>query len=386
MTGEVKIISRTHRKINGKYYARVRYKIDDGKPLEILRAVENKSAVTPKLAQIEVDLVTNGPLQLVAGKVTFRQLAQHAKDNVYVPAVYDDQETKIKGVRSVVPAHAALNNLVAFFGDTDIRKINEKTLTEYQVARLTGTVKDRTKVSLSTVDRELSKARKLFNIAMEEGWLLRSPFTKAVSRNLIHDANETPDPIKTRELTDEEAVLVIKALDTPERRHTLPVFIAAMDTGARRSSLLDYLRWKDINFGDEIIVITAYKGKGKSIKPKRWTVQMTSRLKKELLQLQLQRKNKNDDALVFEQAKVNLRKLWTAAYAEAGVPKGTRLFYSVRHNFGTEMANEGMPLPALANLLGHSDPKMTMRYYNLNKKTIDKARDILNRRALANRQ
>ena len=40
---------------------------------------------------------------------------------------------------------------------------------------------------------------------------------------------------------------------------------------------------------------------------------MTSRLKKELLQLQLQRKNKNDDALEFEEAKVNLRKLWTAA-------------------------------------------------------------------------
>lgn len=386
MTGEVKIISRTHRKINGKYYARVRYKIDDGKPLEILRCVENKSAIRPKQAEIEVDLLKNGPLQLVAGKITFRQLAQYAKDNIYVSAIYDDQETKIKGVRSVVPAHAALNNLVAFFGDTDIRKINEKTLTEYQVARLTGTIKDRTKVSLSTVDRELSKARKLFNVALDEGWLLKSPFTKTVSRNLIHDANETPDPIKTRELTDEEAGQVIKALDTPERRHTLPVFIAAMDTGARRSSLLDYLRWKDINFADEIIVITAYKGKGRSIKPKRWPVQMTGRLKKELLRLQLQRKNKNDDALVFEQAKVNLRKLWTAAYAEAGVPKGTRLFYSVRHNFGTEMANEGMPLPALANLLGHSDPKMTMRYYNLNKKTIDKARDILNRRAVANRQ
>jgi integrase len=386
MTGEVKIISRTHRKINGKYYARVRYKIDDGKPLEILRAVENKSAVKPKLAEIEVDLLKNGPQQLVAGKITFRQLAQHAKDNVYVAAVYDDQETKIKGVRSVVPAHAALNNLVAFFGDTDIRKINEKTLTEYHVARLTGTIKDRTKVSLSTVDRELSKARRLFNIAVDEGWLLRSPFTRAVSRNLIHDGSETPDPIKTRELTDEEAVRVIKALDTAERRHTLPVFIAAMDTGARRSSLLDYLRWKDIDFAEEVIVITAYKGQGRNVKPKRWSVQMTGRLKKELLQLQLQRKNKNDDALVFEEAKVNLRKLWTAAYAEAGVPKGTRLFYSVRHNFGTEMANEGMELPALAKLLGHSDPKMTMRYYNLNKKTIDKARDILNRRAVANRQ
>jgi len=73
--------------------------------------------------------------------------------------------------------------------------------------------------------------------------------------------------------------------------------------------LLDYLRWKDINFADEIITLTAYKGKGRNIKPKRWPVQMTSRLKKELLQLQLQRKNKNDDALVFEPAKVNLRKL-----------------------------------------------------------------------------
>src|SRR5215470_15432695 len=321
MTGEVKIISRTYRKIKGKYYARIRYKIDDGKPLDILRQVENKSAIKPKQAEIEVELLQHGPAQLVAGRVTFRQLAQHAKDNIYVAAVYDDQETKIKGVRSVVPAHACLNNLIAFFGDIDIRKINEKKLTEYQVSRLAGTIKNLRKVTLSTVDRELSKARRLFNIAVDEGWLLRSPFTKVVSRNLIHDAAETPDPIKTRELTDEEALWVMKALDTPERRHTLPVFIAAMDTGARKSSLLDYLRWKDINFADEIITLTAHKGKGRNIKPKRWPVQMTSRVKKELLQLQLQRKNKNDDALVFEPAKVNLRKLWTAAYAEAAVPK-----------------------------------------------------------------
>jgi integrase len=67
-------------------------------------------------------------------------------------------------------------------------------------------------------------------------------------------------------------------------------------------------------------------------------------------------------------------------YFSLSIPHEERHFYSVRHNFGTEMANEGMPLPALANLLGHSDVKMTMSYYNLNKKTIDKARDILNRR------
>ena len=72
MMGEVTIISRTYRKIKGKYYARVRYQIDEGKPLDILRQVENKSAIKPKQAEIEVELLKSGPGQLVAGKVTFR--------------------------------------------------------------------------------------------------------------------------------------------------------------------------------------------------------------------------------------------------------------------------------------------------------------------------
>ena len=71
MTREVKIISRTYRKIKGKYYARVRYTIDDSKPLDIMRQVENKSAIKSKHAEIEVELLKNGPAQLVAGKVTY---------------------------------------------------------------------------------------------------------------------------------------------------------------------------------------------------------------------------------------------------------------------------------------------------------------------------
>ena len=77
MTGEVKIISRTYRKIKGKYYARVRYQIDDGKPLEILRQVENKSGIKRKQAEIEVELLQHGPAQLVAGKQSGRLLWRH---------------------------------------------------------------------------------------------------------------------------------------------------------------------------------------------------------------------------------------------------------------------------------------------------------------------
>ena len=293
-------------------------------------------------------------------------------------AVYDEHGSKVKGVRGITQAHHQLDKLVQFFGDKDIRKINFQLLLEYKVARITGT-KGLSKVSLATVDRELSKARKLFNIALDKEWVFKTPFTKEVSKELIQEAAETPSPMLIRELTDEEAQRVMQALDIPERRHTLSVFIAVRDTGARRGSLLEHLRWKHVNFDEEVITITSYKGKN----VKRWPVPMTAQLKKELLKLQLQRRNDDPEALVFEEAKVNLRKVWRAAYADAGVPKGVRLFYSVRHAFGTNMANAGMELPELARLFGHSDPTMSYRYYNLTKHTIDKARNILNKRAVA---
>jgi len=153
-----------------------------------------------------------------------------------------------------------------------------------------------------------------------------------------------------RELRDDEAQRVMTALDTPERRHTLPLFIAALDTGARKSSLVDYLKWGDIKFDEEVIILTAYKGKNRN--KQCWPVPMTNRLKMELLKLQLRLKNNNPDALVFEEAKINLRKLWRAAYAEAGVPNGVRMFYSVRHAYATDMANKGMELPELPSSLG----------------------------------
>ncbi len=377
----MKILSRTIRQINGKWHARVRYEDANGKKGELLRRAENKSDAKNLKAKLATELLEKGPTQLIASKVTFRQLVQHAKDNIYVPAVFDEDGTRIKGVKSVRPAHYSLDTLLKVYGDKDIRKIDADGLRDYKVARLTGTNK-LSKVKLATVDRELSKLRRLFNIAVSKGWLVSSPFTKEISKELIQEGDETPSAISIRELSDDEAQRVMTALNTPERRHTMPLFIAALDTGARKSSLVDYLRWKDIKFDEEIIILTAYKGKNRN--KQCWPVPMTNRLKMELLKLQLRLKHNNPDALVFEQAKVNLRKLWLAAYAEAGVPKGVRLFYSVRHAYAIDMANKGMELPELARLLGHSDVSMTYRYYNLTKGTLDKARNILNRRAVVN--
>jgi integrase len=281
-------------------------------------------------------------------------------------------------VRGVKTAHSTLDQLLQFFGDTDIRKIDGDMLERYKVVRIGG-LDDFRQIELATVHRHLSKAKTLFNIAVRKKWLTENPFTGRP--DLIQESAEVPSAVKTRAMTDEEAQRVLTALNTPERRHTLPVFIAVMDTGVRKSTLLEHLRWKDINFDEELLTVTTYKGKNANMK--RWPVPMTSRLKSELRKLQLQRSGNNPEALVFEKAQVNLRKLWREAYAEAGVPKDTRMFYSVRHAFATNMANSGVELPELARILGHSDVSMSYRYYNLTKHTIDKVRNILNKRAAA---
>src|ERR1051326_3542742 len=280
----MKILSRTTRKINGKWHARVRYEDDNGKKGELLRRAEGKWDAENLKAKLVIELLEKGPTQLIASKVTFRQLVQHAKDNIYVAAVFDENGTRIKGVKSVKPAHYALGALLKFYGDKDIRKIDADALGDYKEARLTGTNK-LSKVKLATVNLELSKLRRLFNVAVSKGWLVRSAFTKEVSNELIQEGDETPSAMSIRELTDDEAQRVMTALNTPERRHTMPLFIAALDTGARKSSLVDYLKWKDIKFDEEVIILTAYKGKNRNTQC--WPVPMTHRLKMELLKLQL---------------------------------------------------------------------------------------------------
>ena len=132
----MKILSRTIRKARGKHCARLRYIDDDGKKHELLRTAENKSEAKTKLAQLETELMEKGPARLEAGKITFRQLAEYAIKRFYQPATYDGTGRKVSGVRSVVPARSAISNLVAYFGDRDIRKIDDEALEKFKTHRL----------------------------------------------------------------------------------------------------------------------------------------------------------------------------------------------------------------------------------------------------------
>jgi integrase len=169
----------------------------------------------------------------------------------------------LSGVRSVKPAHFAIDRLVEYFGDKDIRKIDDEAFEEYKAHRLKT-------VSIATVDRELSKARKMFGVALSKKWVFDNPFKTEAGKQLIQVAAEKGAVEQV--LSDAEERRLFKALQKADRRHTIPVFIAALETGARWSSLVELLKWKYVNFKAEEVTITTYKDKNM----KQWEISVST--------------------------------------------------------------------------------------------------------------
>ncbi len=103
---------------------------------ELFRTCDSKPEARTKLAQIETELLEKGPAQLVAGKVTFRQLVDYAKMTRYAKATYDKHGAVVSGLRGFTAANSVLNQLIRFFGDKDIQKFDGDFLEKYKLVRI----------------------------------------------------------------------------------------------------------------------------------------------------------------------------------------------------------------------------------------------------------
>jgi integrase len=340
----LRILQRTIRKVRGKHCARIRFEADNGKTHEVLRTAESKSAAKTRLAQLKMEILEKGIARLEADRVTFPQLDEYVKTRCYVPATYSEAGSKVSGVRSVKAAHYAIDKLVEYFGDNDFRRIDDEAFEKYKEHRLKT-------VSIATVNRELSKARKMFGVALSKKWVFDNPFRTEAGKQLIQVAAEKGAVEQV--LSDAEERRLFKALQKADRRHTILVFIAALETGARWPSLMELLKWKHVNFNAEKVSITTYKDKNM----KQWEISVSTRLKNELLKLKLQRKSDDPDERLFANARVNLRKVWKGARKGAGT--SSVRFHDLRHTFATRMAKAGMEMQELAKILGHTDISMS---------------------------
>jgi integrase len=200
--------------------------------------------------------------------------------------------------------------------------------------------------------------RRLLNIAERNGWINRNPFKCGDS--LIHVADEKKrERILTRE---EESKLLAQCIG--KRKHLRPIIVAGLDTGCRLGELLK-LRFKDIDFENNLITIQAFNTK--TMRERQ--ISITIRLKEELEKLYAN--TSEPDALVFGITS-QVRHGFTNACIAAGIDGAT--FYALRHTAATRLVSLHIPLAEVGKVLGHTTPNTTYRYYlNPNLETVRRA-------------
>lgn len=345
---------------NGKIYARVTYKDEQGKTKEIWRKAENLTHAKQLKKQILRDLEDNGTKHIQAEQMTFHELANYYIEHYLQPPEYIDNR-KIAGLRSYNVALCHFKPVVEYFSNKTIRNITYGDIKKYRLLRLKTpilSVKTPTKIirqrSIASVNRELTYLRRAFEIAKREGWLIKNPFSQGDP--LISVADERK---RERILTREEEARMLAAC-VGARSHLRPIIICALDTGMRQGEIFK-LKWKDINWATQLMTIQAFNTKTM----KEREIAMTTRVEYELLAL-YQNSRPSLDSLVFG-IEGNCRTAFLTLRKLAALPDVR--FHDLRHTAATRMIQVGIPLQEVGRILGHSQAQTTFRYVNINADT-----------------
>lgn len=375
-----------------EHQARLQYiDPDTGERKELCRSAANAQEARRALVNLEKDFEESGPKGFERARMTFSELVAHSKKNRYVDAIYDSHGQIVEGVRAKKTFWGHMDVLDEFFGKMELREIDVASIRRYKIWRMETYMEWRAKrkcrlkgkLSLTTVNRELSTMRAMLNeaIANDFGGLKISPFQRGKRGELINKADE-----RKREtiITFEEEDKLLEQCEGEYRRHARVLVIAALDTGARRGELLGVRKSTDLHFGGRVflvdrqpckacrekigdhMIVMSWKRKG-MIKR---AVPVTPRLKAAIVDLienpaiatfKTGRKShkKPDKDLLFGVG--TYQGLWEKIRAAVNL-EYVRI-HDLRHTAATRM-KDGLPLDEVGVVLGHSDPRTTQRYVN----------------------
>lgn len=353
------IFKRKSGKSEGKWIARLVYVDSIGKTKQVERICETKRAAGDLCDRMSVELSKSHGSVQTGDKMTFNDLADYCAKHFYKSATYAEGRL-IEGVRSITTATAQLKVLREYFGRLSLRSIGHLTLRDYRSNRL-ATVSKHTgrKISVATANRELAMMRRMINIALREGWIVRDPFSG--DRSLI---NLTAEKKRERILSRNEEERLLSACTSDIRAHIRPLIILALDTSLRRGELFR-LRWEDIDFENRTIKIDATHTKTQREK----IVPLTPRAEAELNRI----RPFAQDTRVFPFTDV--KHSFNAATKEAGLD-GVR-FHDLRHTAITRLVRGGFSIGEAGKIAGHTQAQTTYRYINTDADSFSRASQIL---------
>lgn len=232
-------------------------------------------------------------------------------------------------------------HLKPFFGKLELNNITPLLIEKYRAERL------KTGVEKSTTNRELALLKKMFNLAIDWGYLKENPVRKV-------KIYSEKDNIKERVLSEEEEKKLLKE----STDHLKPIIITALNTGMRRGEVLN-LKWDQVNLKERFILVLNTKSSKRRIVP----------INDLLYEVLHDLKKSTDSDYVFPNPETGkplktVRRGFENACRRAGI-KNMR-FHDLRHTFGSRLIREGVDIVTVQNLLGHHSITITQRYTHTN--------------------
>lgn len=253
--------------------------------------------------------------------------------------------------RSAYNDHLICKILVGHFHWLRLDEITSKSVRDFQQKRRATPTKHGQPRNNATVNRETSILSRIFTLMVEEELLSINP-VRAVK------------PLKSRShvirsLSNAEEFRLFRFL-TGERAHLRPVVLVALHTGMREGELLT-LKVHQLHFQADTPVVALTKTK--TDRPR--NIPLNAVALRELRAL-CEGKGLNDYVFQSPHPKhqgdryKETKRGFTKACELADVQNFR--FHDLRHTFGTRLAEKGVPIHQIAELMGHSDIRTTMKY------------------------
>jgi integrase len=201
------------------------------------------------------------------------------------------------------------------------------------------------KAEPATINRELGCLRHMFNMAIK--W-------KKAQGNPVREVKFLKEPeAKDRILSEEEEAKLLEAIRTGHKaKHLEPIIITALNTGMRKGEILN-LKWSNVDFKNGFIIVEGTKN---------GEIRKIPTNKKLTETLEGAKKGSKGEYVFSENGKPyqDVKTAWWTALKNAGIENFT--FHGLRHTFGSRLGMKGYDIKTIAELMGHKDIKMTMRY------------------------
>lgn len=351
------------------WIARTSVTDDNGKRRFVKRRAESKTEAEGKLKTLLRQIDDEGSKVVDFTLLTFNDLANHYEKHYLKPAVYISGQ-KVSGLRDVARPKELLKHFRIHFGKKKLREISYGDLVSLREKRFKVLTPQKRQRTISSWNREAAVLRRIFNIARQQGWIIRNPFYCG-DPLIIVSAERQREKI----LTVAEESRLLEACDShPYRKPLKPLLIFLIDTGCRKGEALK-LCWRAVCFESRVITLEATTTK--TLKARQ--VMMTDRVYAELRTL-WEASTKDLNARVFGISD-NVRKSFASACEIAGIQHGGidgLTLHSLRHTAGTRLVQGGMSIQLAGKLLGHTQVNTTYRFYlSADKETMAQAAAIL---------